>query len=378
MDAAAFKPNAPGILVEIQSGEKAFVPKDLPPAWQLPSRLVPLLVEARRTMSLLEGIGRQVSEPDLLVRPLQQLEALRSSALEGTYATPEQLLLFELEPREVKSKEDPAKDWREVSNYIAALQHGLNSGLPLCQKLFKEVHWHLMRDVRGDEKRPGEWRQSQVFIGSNHRFVPPPLDRLSGCLDTLEKYIHADLGEMDPLIKCFLIHYQFECIHPFLDGNGRVGRLILSLMMKLWCDFTKPWLYMSAFFEKNKEEYIGRLFKVSTEADWDGWIQFCLNGTVIQAKDTIQRCENLRTLLNEYHNRLSSSGGDARLLKIITNLFKSPIVRIVDVAKILGVTYPTAKSDIGILVKIGILAEIPERKVKTYFCPEIFTIAYGN
>jgi Fic family protein len=170
---------------------------------------------------------------------------LKSSSLEGTYATPEQLLLFEIEPREPKSSKDPVNSWREVSNYSRALRIGqdLLSDLPISLRLIKELHKELLRGVRGENKNPGNFRRTQVHIGSDRRFIPPPPTKVKDCLNDLELYIHTE-NNIDPLIAAFMVHYQFETIHPFMDGNGRVGRLLLSLMIFQNCNLKSPWLYL--------------------------------------------------------------------------------------------------------------------------------------
>ncbi len=380
MDNSAFTSEAPGKLVDIDDGEKAFVPNPLPPGWTFPARLWPLLSKAKCSMSLLEGIGRQVSTPDLLIRPLQNLEALRSSALEGTYATPEELLLYEMELPEVNSGPDAVKDWKEVFNYTKSLQYGLNSELPISGRLIKEMHHILLSGVRGDEKTPGEFRRRQVYIGANHRFIPPPAQLISEAVSDLEKYVNNISNDYDPLVACYLMHYQFETIHPFLDGNGRIGRLLLALMTHKWCGFSKPWLYMSSYFDKHKESYIQKLYNVSAKNDWESWIAFCLEGTVLQAEDTISRCDKLRRLREAYISKISDKGGDARIMVLIDSLFGHPIIKIVDAVKLLDVSYPTAKSDIERLVSLTILEELSGHiaKAKTYWAPEIVMIAYRD
>lgn len=168
-------------------------------------------------------------------------EAIRSSRLEGTYASPRELLLFELEPRESKSDRDPVNDHREVFNYRRALLQGTESELPLSLRLLRELHDILLTGVRGKEKSPGEFRRIPVGIGSEGRFIPPPADAIANCLDDLEKYFHREQAEIDGLVDCFLCHYQFETIHPFIDGNGRVGRLLLAIMMQQRLGMSKPW-----------------------------------------------------------------------------------------------------------------------------------------
>lgn len=378
MDPAIFQPNAPGMTNPIGDGEYAFIPHPLPPNWTFPADLWPLLADAKHQLGILEGLGRNLPNPAILLRPLADREAIRSSRLEGTYATAKELLLYDLEPRESKSETDPVNDRREVFNYRRALHHGTNSELPLSTRLLKDMHRILLESVRGRDRAPGEFRKVQVAIGSTARFVPPPPERLLECIDPLEKYLHITSSGFDPLVDCFLVHYQFETIHPFMDGNGRVGRLLLAIMLQQRCGLSKPWLYMSEYFDKNREEYIDYLFRVSTHANWHDWIEFCIQGTVRQAKDTLERCERLRIVREDFMQRVTSVGGSVRLNQIVEDIFHSPFVRVADLPAHLNVTYPTAKADIQRLADAGILQELPNVNPRTFYAPEVFNIAYDE
>jgi Fic family protein len=353
------------------------MPHALPPAWQFPDSLWPLLAEAKQQVGILEGIGRTLPNPAILLRPLADRESINSSRLEGTYVTSKELLLFEFDPPDAKSLSDPANDQREVFNYRKALDHGTNSTLPLSLRLLRELHQILLVNVRGRDRSPGEFRKVQVAIGESERFIPAPPERVMDCLDLLERYFHTS-SPYDPLVDCFLIHYQFETIHPFVDGNGRVGRLLLAIMLQQRCDLSKPWLYMSEYFERNRDEYVRRLFDVSTLADWEGWIEFCLRGTVEQAKDAIHRCERLRKVREGLLQKLQDVGGSVRLGGIVERMFNSPFVRVTDIQKQFGVTYPTAKADVERLVNARILAPVPFARQKTFYAPEVFNIAYES
>jgi Fic family protein len=231
--------------------------------------------------------------------------------------------------------------------------------------------------VRGNAASPGAFRTTQVYVGADRRFVPPPPQHVQPCLDALQSYLAAQDPGIDPLLRCYLVHYQFEAIHPFLDGNGRVGRLLLAVMTKHSCELNKSWLYMSAFFDHHKDEYIDRLFRVSSHGDWEGWLEFCLIGTAEQAKDTITRCEALLSLRSKFMDRLPKKGS-IRLRPIVEDLFNSPFVRVVDVQKRQNVTYPTAKADIDRLVDATILRELKDEAVKTFFAPEVLHIAFDE
>lgn len=360
----------------IPNGDHAFIPNPLPPNWRFPERLWPLLAEAKHYLGILEGVGRNLPNPHILLRPLADREAIRSSRLEGTYVTAKELLLFELEPKEPKTGRSPINDQLEVLNYRRALQHGVASELPVSLRLIRDTHSILMRGVRGKDPRPGEFRQSQVAIGTMSRFVPPPSNEVPRSLNELEKYIHADNAGFDPLVNCFLVHYQFEAIHPFVDGNGRVGRLLLALMLQRDCRLSKPWLYMSEYFERNRDEYIDRLYRVSTDDGWAEWTGFCLQGTLQQTKETLQRCERLRAIHAEYKETTAQAGGSVRLIRIVEDIFNSPFIQVSELAKRLGVSYPTAKSDIERLVEAGILQPLPDVSPRTFFAPKVLDVAY--
>ncbi|QDV15029.1 Adenosine monophosphate-protein transferase SoFic [Rosistilla oblonga] len=378
MKKSLFSEVSPGAIVSIAGNEIAFVPDSLPPGWEFPGRLWPLLAEAKSQIGILEGIGRVLPNPGILLRPLEDREAIRSSRLEGTYATPQELLLFELEPRVPTSDRDPRNDHREVFNYRRALHLGVNDSRPLCLRLLRDMHRILLGGVRGRDKNPGNFRNCQVAIGGSRRFVPPPPESVMGCLYEMESYFHVEDSRYDPLVNCFLMHYQFETIHPFNDGNGRIGRLLLAIMMQQKCAMTKPWLYLSEFFEQHRDEYIDRLFQVSTQAKWSAWVEFCLHATVAQAKATITRCERLLAIREDFNGRLNKVGGNVRLYTIMEEIFRSPFIRVSDVPELLGISYPTAKSDMERLADAGILKELSGVSPKTYYAPEVFSVAYDE
>ncbi len=378
MDRTRFGQNCTGQLVRLSSPDDyAFIPHALPKTLRFSDRLWPLLVDAMASVGRLDGIGRTLPNPLLLLTPLQKTEALKSSSLEGTYALAEDLLLFEMNPRAPRSARDQANDWQEVSNYGVALRNGYEAlgTIPLCLRIIKDMHKHLLSGVRGRDKNPGEFRQHQVHIGSDRRYVPPPPQMLLECLGPMEQYMNTST-DLPPLIRAYVVHYQFEAIHPFLDGNGRVGRLLLALATYKWCSLYMPWVYMSAFFERYKDEYIDKLFRVSTDGDWDSWIEFCLRGTIAQADDSIRKCDALCQLQRDYANRLSGGSGSIRLRQIVDGLFSEPLVQISEVGKRMKVSYNTARDDIAALVKTKILRDIANYHPKTFYAPEIVRIAY--
>ena len=213
------------------------------------------------------------------------------------------------------------------------------------------------------------------MTGFPARFVPPPPQHLSKALDEFERYMHAPDG-YDPLVRAFLAHYQFEAIRPFRDGNGRVGRLLLSWMIAEWCGLSNQWLYMSAFFEKRKKEYMDLMLSVSTQGAWDSWIRFCLQGVIEQSIDAEKRCDKLLKLHRDFHDRLK--GGTVRLSKLVDRLFFSPVITVNQYKKAFNVTYPTARSDLKKLEAAGIVQPLPEMNAITYYSYPIYRITYED
>ncbi|HTV97585.1 MAG TPA: Fic/DOC family N-terminal domain-containing protein [Steroidobacteraceae bacterium] len=379
MDAERFDQKLPGSLVPITGPDWAFVPHNIPRRVLVPSDVMPLLLEAHRALARLDGAGRYLPGNSILLRPLQRREALRSSALEGTFATAEELLAYGLEPKAPTSSADPTNAWREVFNYDRALQQGqeLLEQLPLSSRVIRSIHATLLDGVRGTDRTPGHFRKRQVHIGSDRRFVPPPPDKVEDLIADLEAYMNESL-ETDCLIQSFIAHYQFETIHPFLDGNGRVGRLLLSLMIYKRCGLQSPWLYLSPFFDKHKDEYIDGLFNVSTRADWSTWIKLCLRGTIAEATSALARVDKLLKIKAEYDKRvLAAPRTSARLPRIVTYLLGSPLVTISEVMKQCATTFPTAKKDVEKLVALGILSESARSARPTYYMAhEYFGAAY--
>jgi Fic family protein len=355
----------------------AFVPSALPPKWRWPESLWKNLIEARKCLASLDGTGKHLPNPEILLQPLQGREAQLSSQLEGTITDPQQQVLFQADPRYATSPHDPNNAFREVFNYRRALRLRLDgkNDLPLSLRLIRELHAILMDGVRGAEQRPGEFRKIQNQIGWPARFVPPPPEYLDETLNAFEQYLHTE-DVFDPLVKCFIAHYQFETIHPFRDGNGRVGRLLLSLTIAEWCSLSSQWLYMSAFFEKRKREYMDLLLGVSTQGAWEPWIRFCLEGVVAQSIDTEKRCDKLLHLHRLFHDRIK--GGSIRLAKLVDSLFESPVITVNQYKNMFHVTYPTARSDLKKLQALGIIWELERMNQITYYCPPIYRVTYED
>lgn len=380
MDISKFSNSKTGALIPISVPENdfAFLPNPLPANWAFDNALWPLLTEAKRCLGLLDGVARILPNPGLFLKPLQRVESLTSSRLEGTFATAQELMLFELNPKGGSNPADQSAAWQEVNNYNRALAQGFKEleTMPFCTRVIKDIHRTLMDGVRGSSKNPGEFRGHQVHIGSNRRYVPPPAEEIAKAMAELEIYLNDPADDLDPLVRCFLAHYQIEAIHPFSDGNGRIGRVVLSLMIYKCCPLEMPWLYLSPFYERYKDEYIDNLFAISTEGKWSKWIEFCLRGVIDQAKKAVNTCEQLQRLRLDMHDRVKKDGG-TRIHSIIEGLFESPYVRVADLARQHGVQYATAKSDVKFLVGKEILRDL-DMKPKTFYAREVFRIAYRD
>jgi Fic family protein len=377
-----FTADAPGRLVEQPEGYWAFVPDPLPPRLTFSGELVHDLSVADQALGQLAGVGRMLPNPHLLIRPFLRHEAVMSSQIEGTVARLEDLLRFEVDP----SEEDRVPDVREVANYVAAIDHGMSrlAELPICLRLMREMHDRLLRDVRGEDRRPGEFRQCQNFIGrrgqtaAEARFVPPPVPEMKAALDDLERYIHAP-GELPVLVQLALIHYQFETIHPFMDGNGRVGRLLISLLLCERGCLPAPLLYLSAYLERHRDAYMDHLLRVSQTGAWEEWLRFFLRGMAEQARDAIQRSHRLLDLWQGYRNRLSSARAPALLLKLVDALFELVAITIPRAGQLLKVTPRSAQQNVEKLEKAGIVKEVTGKpRHRIYVAHEIVAALGGS
>lgn len=383
MDLKAFSEFKTGRLVPISfhgKSDHAFIPNPLPAAEVRNDRFWPHLMEARTKLERLSVMGDHLPDVNLLLRPLQRREALTSNSLEGTFVTPQELLLFEArEGGAQKGEPGQRQDWREVFAYDNALREGCNwirSGQDIDSSFIQKLHLLLLNaSARGKEKNPGQFRTTQVVVGSERRYIPPPPTELQESLNNLESYLTAQpTNHLHPLLAAYVAHYQFEAIHPFQDGNGRIGRLVLSLCVYKWLELQTPCLYMSEFFEKHRKDYISHLFRISTHGEWSEWLTFCLQGTIEQATASIARCDALESLRKQYETTLGTSGGRALLL--LNDLFKSPFITVIEVKQRFNVSYRPAKSYLEKLVSAGILTEMQNQYPRTYVAREIFNIAY--
>jgi Fic family protein len=357
-----FTANAPGRLVTAPEGHLAFVPDPLPPNLDLGRTTINLLADAERALGELRGVGRTLPNPYLLINPLLRREAVLSSRIEGTTSGLQQLLLFEAS----KVDESERSDALEVANYVAALELGFSllNSLPLSLRLIRQVHARLMESVRGQERRPGEFRRVPNMIGipgatpATARFVPPPVKEMHEALNQFERYIGERPDDLPPLIRLAITHYQFEAIHPFMDGNGRVGRLLIPLQLQEWKILPQPLLYLSAYFEPHRDAYRDLLLDVSRTSAWTPWIDFFLQAVAEQAADTVERSHRLLALVGRYQRWALARNRSGNLAQLADLLFLKPLIAIADAEEWLGVTQPAASRLVGQMVDAGVLVEI--------------------
>jgi Fic family protein len=355
--------------IRCPGGYRAYVPEPLPPRLAWSDGLAAALSRADLAIGRLAGEGRRLPNPHLLIRPFVRREAVLSSRIEGTQATLGELLAAEAGAAIERS---PA-DLREVANYVVALEHGVArlADLPLSLRLVKELHETLMRGVRGGAATPGEFRRSQNWIGpagctlADASFVPPPPDRLMDCLGAWEKFLHD--ATLPPLVHAALAHSQFEAIHPFLDGNGRVGRLLITLLLVERLILPSPLLYLSAHFEATRPEYYARLAGVTERGEWEEWLDYFLRGVAGQAEDALGRIQRIDALVAGWHDRIASA--PSRLPERALDLFvENPFWTVNKLAERLGVAFTTAQRAIGRLEAAGVVTLADEAKRNRVYC----------
>jgi Fic family protein len=378
MDPTAFRKGKAGRLIETPQGYWAFVPNDLPPKLDLSWELVQQISESDRRLAELAGVAGTLPNPHLLIHPFTRREAVLSSRIEGTLASLNDLMSFEA----LGIVHPDRPDVLEVANYVSALEYGLKrlAKLPVSTRFMRELHEILMRGARGEHLTPGEFRRSQNWIGppgcllKEATFVPPPVEEMKEALSALERYIHAE-PSLPPLVRMALIHYQFEAIHPFLDGNGRIGRLLITLLLCADGVLPQPLLYLSAFFERYRSEYYRLLLEVSQLGNWTAWIAFFLRGVAEQSVDALNRAHQLQQLSTQYRDMLRQRKASANLLQLAELLFRTPVLSPKSVAEALKLTYMAAQKNIDKLVDAGILKETTGRKRgRTYVAQQVMEI----
>ena len=344
---------------------KSFVPNHLPPNPSLcyDDELIYMVSEANRYIGRLDEITDILIAPNFFVYMYARKEATLSSQIEGTQAT-----FSDLIKKEAGINDEIPDDVREIENYIKALEYGLKrlEKLPLSLRLIREIHAILLKDVRGQHKCPGEFRKSQNWIGGHSintaSYIPPAPQYLNDLLDNFEKFLHSD-DKMHPLIKTALIHSQFEMIHPFLDGNGRIGRLLINFYLAHKGILSKPTMYISKFFKKHRKQYYQYLNNVTVNGEFEKWIKFFLEGIIETSKEAVDKARKIKALREIDTVKVQSlSRISDNAIKLYNHLFNKPTVSIDDVCKLLELSYPNAKKMIDKFINLGILKLFVERK----------------
>jgi Fic family protein len=379
MDPLKFSSSSSGKVVRMPQGYWAFLPAPLPPRLDYSPALVTALSTADRAMGELKGLGGSLTNSHLLIRPLTHREAVLSSRIEGTRASLDDLFAYEANQL---SFFEPGSDVHEVHNYVRALEYGLERvlTLPVSLHLIREVHAKLTEGVRGDVFTPGEFRRTQNWIGpagstlETAPYVPPPVDEMLRALGVLENFIHEP-SALPPLLRLGLIHYQFEAIHPFLDGNGRLGRLLIALLLSAWELLPQPLLYLSAYFESNRLAYYDLLLAVSQRGAWEEWLIYFLEGVRVQSQDAVMKIGRLQSLRSEYQAQIQSRRAPARLLRVVDLLFAGPVLTARQVESELGIPFPGAQRLIDQLIQLGILREVTGgKRNRVYRSDPVFAI----
>lgn len=359
------KPN--GKFVTIGESQTAFVPVNLPPRVTYDREMIMLLSKAERMVGELKGKGGELENPHILLRAYLKRDAVLSSKIEGTLASLEDLNRHEAVGNILKKNQDNLRLF-EVINYVHALEWALKKvrgeHRDVDLHIIQEAHRILMTGVRGQEKNPGKLRNQQNWIvkeqgrGNHVVYTPPPPSEVPNLLRNLEKFLQNDHSNIPVLLQCAMVHYQFEAIHPFLDGNGRVGRLLLPLILSRRGLLPEPLLYLSAFFDVHLKEYYNGLLEVSRKSRWSSWIKFFLRAFAIQAEETINGIQKMVDLQKKYRNMLNDRNASGKTSMLMEKLFENPYVTISGAKKFLDVSYPTARSVIITLVDAGILKKI--------------------
>jgi len=352
---------------------RAFVPLPLPPVppLEIAGARQRLLERATLAVGRLDSISTLLPDPQLFLYSYVRREAVLSSQIEGTQSSLSDLLLFELE----EAPGSPLDDVVEVSNYISALEHGmarLREGFPLSNRLLREMHAALMSRGRGSDKEPGEFRRSQNWIGGtrpgNARFVPPPPHEVDPCMAALERFLHEESSGLPVLLKAALAHVQFETIHPFLDGNGRLGRLLIVLLLHHGGLLSEPLLYLSLFLKEHRSHYYDLLDRVRTTGDWEAWVDFFLEGVEHTAHSAVQTARRLVALFDTDTRRLQQTGRSAAsALRVLTVLRQRPVLTLQHLCKAHAMTFPTASKAMHALTTTGIARELTGQRRNRVF-----------
>jgi cell filamentation protein, protein adenylyltransferase len=363
---------------------RAFVPAPLPPQppLELTGERQRLLEKATLALGRLDSITTLLPDPQLFLYAYIRREAVLSSQIEGTQSSLSDLLLFELE----EAPGVPVDDVVEVSNYVAALEHGmarLRGGFPLSNRLIREMHEKLLARGRGSEKQPGEFRQSQNWIGGtrpgNAHFVPPPPALVEEAMAALERMFHDADASYPVLVTAALAHVQFETIHPFLDGNGRIGRLLIPILLHDAGMQQQPLLYLSLYFKQHRDEYYRLLDRVRTAGDWESWLDFFLEGVGTTATSAVETAQRLVALFKEDTARVQATGrGAATMLRVLQTLHERPVLTLNEVSRRAGLSFPTAAKGMAALAELGLARELTGNRRNRVFSYQRYLAILGE
>lgn len=350
-----------GRVIRQPEGYRAFIPAPLPPdpPLRFDSQLATVLAGASTALGRLDGVAATLPNPELFVAMYVRREAVLSSQIEGTQSTLDDVLAFEIDSDHSKLP----RDIGEVVNYVTAMNYGLQrlETLPLSLRLLREIHEKLLAGGRGSAKAPGEFRQSQNWIGAPRLtdavFIPPPPHEMKTALGNLERFLHDSDG-LDPLIVCALTHAQFETIHPFLDGNGRVGRLLITFLLCHAKVLRRPVLYLSHYLKQHRGTYYDRLMAIRNEGDWEGWLRFFLIGVATVAREAEQKARRIVELREQLRHNAQAADVSVNTLKLMDHLFEQPVINVKAAQDWLGVSSPAAGRMVSDLQKAGVLTEV--------------------
>jgi len=352
---------------------RAFIPVPLPPdpPLALHGPIQPLLERALLALGRLDSVSLLLPDTDLFLYAYVRKEAVLSSQIEGTQSSLSDLLLFEME----QAPGVPIDEVVEVSNYVAALEHGLTrlrEGFPLSVRLIREIHAKLLARGRGSEKEPGEFRRSQNWIGGtrpgNALFVPPPPAAVADCMSDLERFLHDETATLPVVIKAAMAHVQFETIHPFLDGNGRVGRLLITFLLCHAGVLRQPLLYLSLYLKQNREEYYRLLDVVRHDGDWEAWVSFLLEGVAQTSDGAVATARRLVELFADDHARIRPAGRRAgSALRVHDALKARPLLTLQEAARRAGLSFPSAAAGMNVLAELGIARELTGKRRNRVF-----------
>jgi len=376
MDKSIFTANATGKVIKTENDYFAFVPDSLPPKLEFSNDLVGTLSQADIALGKLAGAAKRLPNPHLLIRPYLRKEAVLSSKIEGTQASLSDL--FEAEIGAVQKTDDI----KEVNQYVKAMEYGLRriKEFPLSLRFVCELHRILMEGVRGSHATPGEFRTSQNWIGKpgctleEATFVPPPVTEMQKALNEWEIYLHQN-QKFPALVDSAIVHYQFEAIHPFLDGNGRIGRLLITLLLVHKEVLSLPLLYLSAFFERHRSEYYEHLMQISTNGQWNDWLTFFLRGVREQATEALTNADKILALKEEYDELIKQHHLSTTVSRTLDLLFHNPYITISRATALLKTTFVTAKRSVLHLEKLGIVKEVSgKEKGKIFLATKLLEV----